>query len=103
MFVVIFQVLAVTSMKITAFWDTAPCSLVEVNRCFRGEYCLHHASIVALTTQAVLTSETVYFNDTTRRYIAEGVHLDVWYFASLMAVHIRHCRYKRGAVRSSQH
>jgi hypothetical protein len=25
----------------TAFWDMAPCSLVEVDRCFRGTYCLH--------------------------------------------------------------
>jgi hypothetical protein len=26
----------------TAFWDTVPCSLVEVDRRFRGAYCLHH-------------------------------------------------------------
>jgi hypothetical protein len=24
------------------FWDVAPCSLVEVGRCFRGANCLHH-------------------------------------------------------------
>jgi hypothetical protein len=29
-------------MKMTAFWDIAPCSLVEVDRHFRGAYCLHH-------------------------------------------------------------
>jgi hypothetical protein len=29
-------------MKMTDFWDTAPCSLVEIHRCFRGAYCLHH-------------------------------------------------------------
>jgi hypothetical protein len=29
-------------MKMTAFWDVAPCSLVEVDRFFRGEDCLHH-------------------------------------------------------------
>jgi hypothetical protein len=27
-------------MKMAAFWDLAPCSL-EVDRCFRGAYCLH--------------------------------------------------------------
>jgi hypothetical protein len=25
-----------------AFWDTPPCRLVGVDRCFRGAYCLHH-------------------------------------------------------------
>jgi hypothetical protein len=28
-------------MKMTVFWDVAPCSLVEVDRRFRGAYCLH--------------------------------------------------------------
>jgi hypothetical protein len=31
-----FQVLTAASMKMTAFLDIAPCSLVEVDRCFRG-------------------------------------------------------------------
>jgi hypothetical protein len=26
----------------TVFWDDAPFSLVEINRRFRGAYCLHH-------------------------------------------------------------
>jgi hypothetical protein len=29
----------------TAFWDMEPCSLLEVNRRFRGAYCLHHQGI----------------------------------------------------------
>jgi hypothetical protein len=29
-------------MKMTAFWDVAPCSLIEVYGRFRGAYCLHH-------------------------------------------------------------
>jgi hypothetical protein len=29
-------------MKIIAFWDMAPCSLIKVDRRFRGAYCLHH-------------------------------------------------------------
>jgi hypothetical protein len=28
--------------KMTVFWDFAPRSLVEVDRRFRGAYCLHH-------------------------------------------------------------
>jgi hypothetical protein len=36
-----FQVLTAPSMKMTAFRDVAPCSLVEVDGCFRGAYCLH--------------------------------------------------------------
>jgi hypothetical protein len=29
-------------MKMTAFWNKVPCSLVEADRPFRGAYCLHH-------------------------------------------------------------
>jgi hypothetical protein len=29
-------------LKMTVFCDAAPCSLVEVNRRFRGKYCLYH-------------------------------------------------------------
>jgi hypothetical protein len=28
--------------EIRAFWDIAPCSLIGVDRSFRGAYCLHH-------------------------------------------------------------
>jgi hypothetical protein len=37
-----FQVLAAASVKFGVFWDVAPCSLVGVDRRFRGVYCLHH-------------------------------------------------------------
>jgi hypothetical protein len=37
-----FQILMAANMKMTAFWDIVPCSLVEVDRRFRGAYCLHH-------------------------------------------------------------
>jgi hypothetical protein len=29
-------------MKMAVFWDLAPCSLVDINQCFRGAYFLHH-------------------------------------------------------------
>jgi hypothetical protein len=32
----------VASMKMAVFWVVAPCSLVEVNQCFRGGCCLYH-------------------------------------------------------------
>jgi hypothetical protein len=35
-----FQVITTASTKMTAFWDIEPCSLVEVDRRFRGAYCL---------------------------------------------------------------
>jgi hypothetical protein len=28
--------------KMTVFWDVAPCSFVEIDRRFRGAYCLQH-------------------------------------------------------------
>jgi hypothetical protein len=49
-FYVTFQVLRAASMKMTAFWDVAPCTLVEVD----------------LMMEAVSTCETsVYFYETT--------------------------------------
>jgi hypothetical protein len=34
-----FQVLMAASMKVTVFWNVAPCSLIEIDRRFRGAYC----------------------------------------------------------------
>jgi hypothetical protein len=31
------------------FWDVAPCSLVDIDWCFRGAYCLHHQGDENLT------------------------------------------------------
>jgi hypothetical protein len=31
-----------SSLKFRVFWDVAPYSHVEVDRHFRGAYCLHH-------------------------------------------------------------
>jgi hypothetical protein len=43
-------------MKMAAFCDIAPCSLVEVDRRFRGAYCHHQYG--ALMMEAVNTFET---------------------------------------------
>jgi hypothetical protein len=36
------QVLTAASIKIRVFWNVMPCSLIGVDRRFRGAYCLHH-------------------------------------------------------------
>jgi hypothetical protein len=37
-----FKILTAGNMKMAVFWDFAACSLVEIDRRFRGAYCLHH-------------------------------------------------------------
>jgi hypothetical protein len=39
-----FEVLTVTSTKMAVFWDVAPCSLVGIDRPFKGAYCLLYHS-----------------------------------------------------------
>jgi hypothetical protein len=59
------------AMKMTAFWDMASCSIAEIDRPFRGTYCLHNQG-----DEAVRTSETsVCFNETTQCYVAEGCNV----------------------------
>jgi hypothetical protein len=71
------QILTAASMKMTASWDTAPCSVVEVD----WRFCLHHQGLdaswsLALMMEAVRTSETsANFYETTRGNIPEGCHL----------------------------
>jgi hypothetical protein len=68
----------VMSMKMTAFWNMVPCSLVDVEQCFRGVYCLYHQgdeSLIALMMEAVCTSEMLLYSDTTQCYVPESCHL----------------------------
>jgi hypothetical protein len=37
-----FNTLKNSYLKMTVFWDVAPCSLIEIDQCFRGAYCFHH-------------------------------------------------------------
>jgi hypothetical protein len=37
-----FHVLTATSMEMAVLYDVVPCNLVEIDRRFRGTYCLHH-------------------------------------------------------------
>jgi hypothetical protein len=34
----------VSSLKVVVCWDVAPCSQADIDRRFRGAYCLHHPS-----------------------------------------------------------
>jgi hypothetical protein len=59
----IFHVLMVANVKITAFWHMAPCSLINCT---------------TLMMEAVCTSEmSVYFYDTTWHHVPKGCHLNV--------------------------
>jgi hypothetical protein len=53
-------------MKMTVFWDVAPCSLAEVDRRFRGAYCLY---------QGDHPEPSASFYQTTWRNIPEDSHL----------------------------
>jgi hypothetical protein len=37
-------------MKMAVFWDVMPCSLVEIDRRFRGAFCLHHQGATSQKT-----------------------------------------------------
>jgi hypothetical protein len=59
------------SLKMIAFWNTAPCSLVEADRRFR--WAERSASISTARMEEVRSAETsVYFNKTALYYIPEG-------------------------------
>jgi hypothetical protein len=57
-----FQVLTAARMKMTVFWDVAPCSLIEFDRCFPME---------ALST----SEKSVNFYETTWHNMPEDSHL----------------------------
>jgi cyclopropane fatty-acyl-phospholipid synthase-like methyltransferase len=54
------------SMNVTAFWNISPCSFVEVDKRFRG------AALMMM--DAVQTSKTWVYFETTRCYMPEGGH-----------------------------
>jgi hypothetical protein len=72
-------------MKMTAFWDRAPCSLIEVDQRFKGVYFLRHQYYEE--EGAVHTSETsVCCNETKRCYIPEGCLLQYEYNSCIRAL-----------------
>jgi hypothetical protein len=75
-FLVRFQVLTAASMKITLFWNVAPCSLekfTDVSDVFNSTQI---RTIIALLMEAATTSETsVNFCQTTPRNVPEESYL----------------------------
>jgi hypothetical protein len=66
----------VNDLNMTAFWDVAPCSLMEGDRRFRGVYCLRYQGFITVMMKAVRASETsVYFHETTRCYMPESCRI----------------------------
>jgi hypothetical protein len=63
-----------------AFWDLAPCYLVGVDRCLHNRVTI---LIIVLMMEAVRTSETSAYSETTRRYIREGFLLHNFYRVNL--------------------
>jgi hypothetical protein len=61
-----FQVFTAASIKFTVFRDVPPCSHIQVDRRFRGAYCLHHQgnfiiySVLIFVTNSVITYLILY-------------------------------------------
>jgi hypothetical protein len=67
------EVHTATGMKMALFWDVAPRSLVDINRHFRGAYCLHHQCDGWSNSSEALVN----IFQTMRCYIPEESHLFV--------------------------
>jgi hypothetical protein len=73
-------------MKLTAFWATALCSIVEVYRRFRDACCLHQQSPNEVV---IRNGETpIYFIETTQRYIPEDYIFIVFFATNFLTVKI---------------
>jgi hypothetical protein len=71
-----FQLLMAASMKMTAFWDIVPCTIVSE---------VHTAFIITMMMEALCTSEmSVYFYEITWCYISEGFTFCVSYPKELL-------------------
>jgi hypothetical protein len=77
-------------MKMTVFWDVAPCSLVQINQHFRGAYCLHHQGDKGRSISETLVN----FYHTTRRNTSEDRHLQ--------ETHLHHVQTGSGACPTSR-
>jgi hypothetical protein len=58
-------------MKMTAFWDIASGSLVEVEDSEMNIFS------IALIMESIRTSETPFYYETSQRHIPEGCHLHI--------------------------
>jgi hypothetical protein len=72
-------------MKMALFWVVAPCSMVEVYRCFNGACCLRHQGEAAARTSE--TSVKLY--KTTRRNNPEDSDLQIDYFCVYIYIYMK--------------
>jgi hypothetical protein len=73
-------------LNMTIIWDIVTCSLVEIDRRFRGAYCLHHRGVACLK---VLTIRLEKLRETTKTLFRSAGNPD----------YIRiHLKYKSGAM-----
>jgi len=68
-----FYTRVVVTVRITIFWDVTPCSLVEMQQCFRGTCCPKDGSGRSL--HSITSQKTVITNN--------NFFLDMWYSVSL--------------------
>jgi hypothetical protein len=59
-------------MKMAVFWNVAPCSLLGIDRRFRGANCFHHQGVDGGITSSEIS---VNFYQTARRNIPQHRHL----------------------------
>jgi hypothetical protein len=85
-----FQVLTAANVKMAAFLDIAPCSLVEVDRRFRGASCLHHLNVGLLQRDYT----TLYLR---RLPFSRGYLCSCWWAVSFRKQRISFGLYSRGS------
>jgi hypothetical protein len=92
----------VSVVMMTALWALVLCSLVEVDKHFRGVYCLYHQDdFMALMMEAVCTSQMmVNFDETSQHYIPERCHLHTCYCKKLKSHNYQRCYCIRKNIQS---
>jgi hypothetical protein len=71
-----------TSMKVIVFWNTTPCSLVEVNRSLRDPYDLQHNGDCRVMSRDLDSSLLLELTE----YAEPAPEIQCIYFRSLKAV-----------------
>jgi hypothetical protein len=51
------EVLTAMSLMMAIFWDVVPCSLLDTDRRFRGDYWVHHHDITMTTVDIIILTE----------------------------------------------
>jgi hypothetical protein len=89
-YIVRFQNPTAASMKMTAFWNTAPFSLVGVDQHFRGVQCLHH-----LRLHSAISQKALIFRFTHYSIISSNRFVGVLF---LLTIYLKICKYYAAVV-----